>query len=394
MRASDGGTQCGFSLIELLVAMALLLIVLGGVFEALDPSRDMSLSGAEAIDLQQRVRVAADTISRELRAAGNGTQQGNRAGPLIDAWAPIVPFRRGRRSPDPVGTVKTDTLTLLRVVTGAAQTTLAAGFVAQSGTVMIAAGPGCPPASASCGFRTGTDVVIFDGTGAYDTFSVTAVAGNLLTLQHNMSAGTTYGVGATIAEVTSTTLFLKTDPVTAVSQLVTYNGGAGSDAPIVDNVTRLEFTMFGIADPPTALAAPTDPLGPWTSYGPPPPALTVATTAYPPGENCVFTLDALGNAVPRLGTLGAPGTLVPLTPAMLRDGPWCPDALNANRYDADLLRVRQVSVVVRAEAVSSAVRGASGSWFSRAGTSISARRFVGDREVQFAISPRGFGAGR
>jgi prepilin-type N-terminal cleavage/methylation domain-containing protein len=246
--AEGGRAECGFSLVELLVAMALLLIVLAGVFETLDPARDRSLSNAEAIDLQQRLRVAADTISRELRAAGNGPQQGNHAGPLVDAWAPILPFRQGRRNPDPVGTAKSDTLTLLRVVPGAAQTTLAAGFVAQSGTVAIAAGPG--PANASCGFRAGTDVVIFDGTGAYDTFSITAVAGNLLTLQHNMSAGTTYGVGATIAEVTSTTFFLKTDPVTTVTQLVAYNGGAGSDAPMVDNVTKLEFTMFGTADTP------------------------------------------------------------------------------------------------------------------------------------------------
>lgn len=384
----------GFSLIELLIAMTLMLVVLSGVFAVMSPALAASLADPERVDLHQRLRVAAETLTRELRSAGDGMLQGSRPGPLADAFAPVLPFRRGRRSPDPPGTVRRDTLTMLRVVPGGAQTVLAAGFVAQSGTVMIGLGPGCPPGDPSCGFRSGTDVVIYDGSGAYDTFSITAVSGNLLTLQHNMIDGTVYAAGAAISEVESSTFALKLDPVTGASQIIAYNGGAGSDAPMIDHVVALDFTVVGSADPPQALAPPTDPLGPWTTYGPAAPPVGVTTSGYPPGENCLFSRDAAGNLVPRLPSLGTPGSQVPLAPSMLADGPWCPDAVNPNRYDADLLRVREIEVTVRVEASASAVRASASGWFARSGTSIDARRFVADREARLIITPRALRPGR
>ena len=58
---------------------------------------------------------------------------------------------------------------------GAAQTRLAQPLVAQSGTVLVDLGPGCPPGDTNCGFKSGMSVVVFDDSGSYDTFTVTAV---------------------------------------------------------------------------------------------------------------------------------------------------------------------------------------------------------------------------
>jgi hypothetical protein len=132
----------------------------------------------------------------------------------------------------------------------------------------------------------------------------------------------------------------------------------------------------------------TDSTGPWTTYGPKPPPVGVAASGYPPGENCAFGLDAAQLPVPRLSTLGGPAGLVPLGAVELTDGPWCPDAASPSRYDADLLRVRTVTVTVRVEAAAASLRGPAGPLFVRPGQSASARRWLPDRAQRFTIAPR------
>jgi hypothetical protein len=77
-----------------------------------------------------------------------------------------------------------------------------------------------------------------------------------------------------------------------------------------------------------------------------------------------------------------------LSSSMLLDGPWCPDETRVNRFDADLLRVRRVSVTLRVQAAAASLRGPAGSLFRRAGTASSAARYVPDLEVHFDVAPR------
>ena len=187
----------GFSLIELLVAVSLMLIVMSSVFQTLNPVHGAFRAEPETADLQQRLRVAADALSSDLRGAGGGLDQGVTAGPLTDFLAPILPMRQGRRNADPAGTFKTAAITLLAVDAGAAQTTIAQPLVAASSTVLVNRDPGCPPVDPNCGFRAGMSVVVFDDTGAYDTFTVTSVDAAGLHLQHNMRDSTkTYAANA------------------------------------------------------------------------------------------------------------------------------------------------------------------------------------------------------
>jgi hypothetical protein len=121
----------------------------------------------------------------------------------------------------------------------------------------------------------------------------------------------------------------------------------------------------------------------------------VKATAYPDGENCTFMLDGDGDHVPRLAVLGS-GTpaLVPLTSAQLTDGPWCPDAITPSRWDADLLRIRRISVTLRVEAAAAALRGPASVLFSHGGTSRGGAMWVPDQEVRFQVSPRNLNFGR
>jgi hypothetical protein len=102
----------------------------------------------------------------------------------------------------------------------------------------------------------------------------------------------------------------------------------------------------------------------------------------------VFVGNGTPTPTPALPALGAGPALVPLSAALLTDGPWCPDAVNPNRYDADLLRIRRITVTLRVESASAALRGPAGPLFARAGTSTSGHRLIPDREIRFDLAPR------
>jgi hypothetical protein len=109
----------------------------------------------------------------------------------------------------------------------------------------------------------------------------------------------------------------------------------------------------------------------------------------------VFLIDPpSGQQVPRLQTLPAASALTPLTAAQLVDGPWCPDALNPTRWDADLLRIRRVAITIRVEAALSALRGPAGVLFTNGGTSREPTRWAPDQEIRVQVSPRNIGLAR
>jgi hypothetical protein len=235
-------------------------------------------------------------------------------------------------------------------------------------------------------------VAFFDGRGAFDLGTVTQVAGNQLTVLYGGALSSSYNGGAVVAEAVAVTYYLRPDGVTGASQLVRYDGFQ-TDRPVVDNVVGMEVEYFGDPRPPRVLPAPAPggPVRPITSYGPAPPASGVddPRDLWGAGENCVF-VDA-GGPAPRLGPLGAGVSPVPLDPAQLRDGPWCPDALHPARFDADLLRIRRVRVRLRVQVAVAALRGPAGRLFARGGTAGSAELFAPDQQIVLDVTPRNLG---
>jgi len=63
-------SQKGFTLVELLVYIALFLVILGSVYGILEANRSTYVSGERKADVQQNARVAMDEIARQLRMAG------------------------------------------------------------------------------------------------------------------------------------------------------------------------------------------------------------------------------------------------------------------------------------------------------------------------------------
>ena len=325
--------DAGVSLLELTAAMALTLMVAASVFAIARAGGRAAASGPETADMQQRLRVAAVTLIKDLTVAGAG----------LDGLPAVLPFRQGAVGDDPAGTFRADTVTLIHVPATVAQTTLSADVPPGSLTLPVAPQPTCAPGVNLCGFAAGMTLLIFDETGNFGTFTAASVTDGLseigITSRPPDSAATTYTAGSRLVQVQLDVYYLKTDPVTHVAQLMHYDGTANAAVPAVDHVVGLRFDYAG--EP-----------------------------------------------------LGADGAPTPLTAADLTDGPWRPDPANANRWDADLLRIRRVTATLRVESALAALRGPAGTLFTNAGTSTGGAMWAPDLEIRIQVAPRNPGAGR
>jgi prepilin-type N-terminal cleavage/methylation domain-containing protein len=70
MRSVSLRGQDGFTLVELMVAMSIFLLILVGIFQVFDPSRNAYQVSTRKLDVQQNARVAMDRIARQIRMTG------------------------------------------------------------------------------------------------------------------------------------------------------------------------------------------------------------------------------------------------------------------------------------------------------------------------------------
>jgi len=382
------------NLAELLVASGLMLALTAVVGSVVARAQFAFRVQPEVADMQQRARVAVQAFGRDLLMAGAGPASTVLAGPLVLRLPPIAPYRRGHIDDARAGVFyRADTVSVMYVPATRAEADILR-TVDTGRDLFVDAAPNCGVLihERVCGFVVGMRVMLFDAYGNADVGTVTSVAGDQVRAQHSGALSSSYSAGAVMAEAVAATYFLRGDPATGASQLVRYDGFQ-TDRPVVDNVVAMAVEYFADPRPPRVLPAPEagDPIRPITSYGPAPPPSGVDNPhdLWGPGENCVF-IDA-GGPVPRLGVLGPGLSPVPLDPAQLRDGPWCPDALHATRFDADLLRVRRVRLRLRVQVAVAAMRGPAGRLFARGGTAVSADLFAPDQQLVLDIAPRNLG---
>lgn len=402
----------GFTVVELLVSMAIMLGVTAVIFSLTDPAHGTYRTQPEVSDMQQRLRVGTSFITNDLLMAGAGSPAGGvLTGSLINFFAPVQPVRLGMIGSDTDAGVyyRDDAISIYYIPVGSPQTSLSRGMPTPSAELDLDRAPSCGGSSLdiSCspgGFAEGMRVIIFDESGAFDDVTVTQVqeeadssGGTYGHLQHNKAIiGNTlskaYERGAQVAQVMQRTFYWNQPAL----QLMSYDGDQ-RDEVVADNVVELEFEYYGEPRPPVLTLTPGgDRI---TSYGPKPPLLGTSNgTSWPNGENCIFWVDpGSGRQVarPQMPDL-APGSqgLVRMTEAMLTDGPWCPDPGFPHRFDADLLRMRKIGVRLRVQVASAELRGPAGDLFFRPGTARVGRNLVPDQDIRFEVTPRNFNLGR
>jgi hypothetical protein len=304
----------------------------------------------EAIDAQQRLRIAAKSIADDIAAAGAGPMLGWGASTAA-TWPAVLPCRwtGGPLASILGGCARDDAITVLSVAAEAPQGVVETASDA-SAPLRIAPLSACPLLRSACHLDAGARALVIDGTGRWDIVAVTGVSPDGTEIGHEQDAlSRAVAPGALVAEVSVRGYRLKLDPSTGVLQL-RRGTGVASDAPLADQVTGLSFAYVARAAPPVVIVG-EPPERRSTTYGPLPPRLDVddPSDTWPAGENCVFRVED-HHQVSRLAPLAADDRgLAALPLALLADGPWCPDEQSPNRWDADLLRIRLVRVWLRVQ---------------------------------------------
>ncbi len=304
--ARSARPEAGLSLVEAVVALALTLVVVAGLYGAVRPALRLNRSLPAMADAHQRLRHAFDRLHADLMAAGRGTARVE-PGPLRRMMPAVVPYRVGRRARDGEHRrVRSDAVTVLWVPpTGGAETRLLEALGGSAPEAQLAPAPGC--AGAACGYRTGDLVLVFDERPAWGLFRVRNAGGMTLRLEPAGPTAATFEAGAVVAPIEVGHYYLDGER----RQLRRYDGWRG-DFPLLDGAAALEFRFFG---------------GPAA------------------GEPC------------RGGEPDAPrGGLEEIPRDRFTDGPWCGPA--GSPFDADLLRVRAIRVDIGVDGAAGRPRAA------------------------------------
>ena len=153
VRRSPG--NAGFSLVEMLVSTMIMLVVVGAVFSLVDPAQSISRTQPEVSDMQQRMRMAADMLEKDLIMAGAGTYSGSIAGSLANFFPPVLPYRTGAVDADPGLSFFPDRISITYVPDTAAQTRIRDAMPQPSSEIKVTRSPGVRPATRCAGSTRG-----------------------------------------------------------------------------------------------------------------------------------------------------------------------------------------------------------------------------------------------
>jgi prepilin-type N-terminal cleavage/methylation domain-containing protein len=305
----------GFSLIEVLVSMTLVLVLATAALSLVAGDARRATHQPDVVDVQQRARGAADLIAADLQMAGAGMDRGPLSGRLRLHLPPILPRRAGLLTPDAPTVACANAITLIHVPQTAAQSTLRDALSSAALNLRVNALPNCAAGGALCGFSKDASVLAFKNSGEFDFYSVIQTIGDSATLRPWRSGPSAYPIGTPVTLAESDTYYHDTQAL----QLRHFDGFL-TDIPVVDGVSGLEVEYFGDPQPPRF------------------PALPIGLAP------CLF--DAGGTPV--AGQIVLPpqgGSLASLPLGMFTDGPWC--GSGANQFDVDVLRIRRVRMTLR-----------------------------------------------
>lgn len=210
----------GFSLLELLVASAMAVMVVGGMLLILSGLQDVYRDQQQLMDAQMTARLALDQMQRDIQLAGVG---------LL-----------GMLSPLPVVEPRVDGGIDVRYNSGNLTARLANDVAGLTGQLEV---------DSVAGFEPGMQIVVYDGTGSFDLATLTAVSGNALS--HDGVLSKTYRVVDGTAVKRVQTISYRLQVVDGVLGLVRQEGN-DPPQPVALNMRALNVTYYDDADPPAA----------------------------------------------------------------------------------------------------------------------------------------------
>jgi len=227
------------SLVETLVSTALVLALSGAILSLVSAGQTIARTQPETADLQQRARLALQTLGSELRGAGAGLDRGL-AGPLNRYFPAVTPSFDGG-------------ITIWTTTSADAQATIATPADQGATAVALNDDAGCLPGDAACAFPANGSAIAFTASGCRTTVRLAGVSADTLQLAAPLG-GCSLAAGSAIAigEVRT----YRVDP--AARQLIRRDEITGSTAPLLDGVAAMTVTFYADAGGSEIVSGTTD----------------------------------------------------------------------------------------------------------------------------------------
>jgi type IV pilus assembly protein PilW len=238
--------QSGFSLVELMIAMTIGLILLGGIGYVFLGSRTAFRTTDNLSRIQENARYALDMMSRDIRMAGY-VGCGNIASMVTNtiANAPVPPMTAGNAllgynngsgwtNPSSITRAAGDVLSVMGAFSNGVN--LAGNLAPSNANIQINGNPD--------GFAAG-DVLIVTNCVNADVFKATTVSGGgTVTVAHSNSSNTgnrvgTYGTDAFVMKMNQYSYFIGTN--TAGNRALYRVGLNGQAEELVEHVYDMQF---------------------------------------------------------------------------------------------------------------------------------------------------------
>ncbi len=366
----------GATLVELLVAIALLGLAMSAVAALTMPVLAAFEADPAAADAQQRARSALHVLLDDAQRAGTGFLPMGEDGPGL-AMPSLLPdaVTTGAWVVQP----QPGTLATWHAPRGAAHGVVRAAIAAGGILVPLARPAFCSAVTPTCGFAAGDEIAIVVPHGRFAIATIRQVHAPL-DLELTAPLADAWPAGAAVSAIVAHSYELRPDPATGLSQIVR-RLGSGPATPVVDFVRRFDVEWIAADGAPRVHLAPDGSEEHATAAPRPPAPGVVVEPAWPAGENCAFFRDAVGAAHWR-GSAGG-GVPAPVAPAVFADGPWCPAPDAPVRWDADLARVAEVRLVVSVAVATTTLRPPVGLGIGRR----PGARLVPDLVVETTVRP-------
>ena len=204
----------GFTIVELLVAMAVMTTVCGALVSLMAAWHAIARTQPETADQQQRARIAVRALSADLARAGAGVDRGPAAGSLSRFFPPIEPGAA-------------DAVTIWTVSSRAAQTSLSLPLLRGETAAAIDDG---------AGFVSGSTAIVYDAAGCRDVVRVEDAIGTTILLRAGTRA-CDYARGATFAQGDARTYRVDR----SARRLLRRDEATGVSVPVIDGVTGMSI---------------------------------------------------------------------------------------------------------------------------------------------------------
>ena len=202
----------GFTIVELLVALAIVMAIGGALAHVVQPARAAFDRVPAELELHRRGWAAIDAISHAVRSAAR--------------------FALSSGS----------SLTVMVAVADGAQGILAVDH-ASPGAQLTLAATACPDIKELCGFTAGMTALVADADGQYEVFTVASTTPGARALMPDRILTHVYPAGSAVTEIDQYSFRMASQADGSLSLI--RQTAAGATQPMVDYVSALSFTASG-----------------------------------------------------------------------------------------------------------------------------------------------------